>query len=504
MKRGLHHPSRNGATPPFEARLREWQLHRLRHYLQRQVAPFSAHYHELFRKSGFRPEQLRTADDLRRIPFTTKADFSARPDAVKRFILTPERSQLIRRPSVIARTLFSGRAAVARRLEREYRPLLMTSTTGRSAEPVPFFYTAHDLALLQQAGSEVMEVCEARREERMINLFPFAPHLAFWITHYAGTDYGVLVVSSGGGKTMGTEGNLRLISKLQPNVLIGMPTFLYHLFSTAIAEGVELPNLNKIVLGGEKAPEGMRRRLRAMAMELGAGVVDILSTYGFTEAKMAWAECPFPEDHPSAGYHLNPALGLFEIVDPESGEPVGEGEPGEIVFTPLAARGSVVIRYRTGDLISGGLVHESCPWCGRQVPRLVGSISRRSEVREMHLDKLKGTLVDFNALEHLLDDCAAVGTWQLELRKRHDDPLETDEIILHAERPEGGGEEEVRRELDRLFSARTEIHLNAIHFHSAAEMRDLQGVGRELKESRLVDHRPKTRKSVATTGGKAS
>jgi phenylacetate-CoA ligase len=243
-----------------------------------------------------------------------------------------------------------------------------------------------------------MQTAAAAKEMKMLNMFPFAPHLAFWIGHYSGTAFGTFMLSTGGGKTMGTDGNLRLIRKIKPDVIIGMPTFLYHLMTEALAEGVELPGLKKIVLGGEKAPLGMRRKLRALARQLGAGKVDVLRTYGFTESKLAWIECPFDEDAGSAGYHIHPDLAMIEIVDPKTGEPRGEGEPGEIVFTPLDARGSVVLRYRTGDCTDGGLFYEPCPFCGAVVPRLVGDISRVSEVRELRIDKLKGTLVDFNHL----------------------------------------------------------------------------------------------------------
>jgi phenylacetate-coenzyme A ligase PaaK-like adenylate-forming protein len=220
----------------------------------------------------------------------------------------------------------------------------------------------------------------------MLNMFPFAPHLAFWFTHYAGKEFGVFVLDSGGGKSMGTEGNIRLAVKIKPHVLNGIPTFLYHVLTEFVREGVKLPNVRKLVLGGEKAPAGMRAKLRSLAAELGSPEVDVLSTYGFTEAKLAWAECPFKEEDGSAGYHVHPDQAMIEIVDPDTGEPRGEGEPGEIVLTPLDARGSVVLRYRTGDLIDGGLVCGSCPRCGRNVPRLKGLISRRSEVREMRID----------------------------------------------------------------------------------------------------------------------
>jgi len=481
--------------PSHPRSLREWQFTRLRHYLRDTVLPFSAHYRRVFAEARLDPVRLRTPDDWARLPFTTKHDFlpgSDGSDPVRDFVLVPDRAILARRPSTVAKALLRGRAAVAEGFEREFRPLLLTSTTGRSAEPVPFLYTSHDIENLKLAGARVYELCGAEREMRMLNLFPFAPHLAFWFAHYGGAEFGTFVLGTGGGKVMGTEGNLRLLKKIKPDVLIGMPTFLYHVMQGAVTDGVALPNLRKIVLGGEKAPGGMRRKLRALAAQMGAEKIDVLRTYGFTEAKLAWTECPFHEDAGSAGYHIHPDLALIEIVDPKTGELRGEGEPGEIVFTPLAARGSVVLRYRTGDCIDGGLVHEPCPFCGRNVPRLVGEISRSSDVRAMQLGKLKGTLVDFNHLEHLLDNAEHVGTWQLELRKLHDDPLEVDEIILHVAKSDDCDDGRLRDLLDARFASETEIHPNGIEFHSAEELRRLQGVGTQLKEQRVVDHRPGT------------
>jgi phenylacetate-coenzyme A ligase PaaK-like adenylate-forming protein len=481
--------------PAHPQALRDWQLARLRTYLRDSVLPFSAHYRRLFEKERLDPALLRLPDYLRRIPFTTKLDFlpgHEGADPVRDFVLAPDRDVLARRFSTLAKALLHGRAAVADGFEREFRPLLLTSTTGRSADPIPFLYTAYDIENLKRGGARVYAVCGAKREMRMINLFPFAPHLAFWMAHYGGAEFGTFVVGTGGGKTLGTEGNLRLIRKIKPDVLIGMPTFLYHLLTQAVAENLALPNLKKIVLGGEKAPLGMRRKLRELAVQLGAGRIDVIRTYGFTEAKLAWAECPFHEDAGSSGYHIHPDLSLIEIVDPKTGEPRGEGESGEIVFTPLDARGSVVLRYRTGDCIDGGLFHEQCPYCGLRVPRLVGEISRSSEVRDLQLGKLKGTLVDFNHLEHVLDNAEHVASWQLELRKQHDDPLDLDELILHVAKSDDTEDAPLRAKLDAHFAGETEIHPNRIEFHTAGEMRRLHGFGTQLKEQRVVDNRPKT------------
>jgi phenylacetate-coenzyme A ligase PaaK-like adenylate-forming protein len=352
---------------------------------------------------------------------------------------------------------------------------------------------------LETAGRRLVEICAGRPEDRLLNTMPFAPHLAFWLAHYAGTAGGILTLSSGGGRVMGTDGNLRNLRKFKPDFLIGVPTFVYHLLHQAAEEGVHCENLRRIVLGGEKVSDGLRQKLRDLALELGAREVDVVATYGFTEAKLAWAECPFPHDQPSGGYHLYPDLGIVEIIDPGTGAPVPPGQPGEIVFTPLDARGSVVLRYRTGDVTDGGLTYEPCPHCGRSLPRLVGNISRRSEVRQMSFDKIKGTLVDFNELEHVLDDAPNIGAWQIELRKVNDDPLELDELILHVQKLNGADELQLGRELKDRCVSHLEIHPNRIVFHDTDEIRELQGVGRLIKEQKLVDHRPSAAPAVAAT-----
>ena len=115
----------------------------------------------------------------------------------------------------------------------------------------------------------------------------------------------------------------------------------------------------------------------------------------------------------------------------------------------------------------------------------------------MQLDKIKGTLVDFNQLEHVLDDAPNVGSWQLELRKLNNDPMELDELILHVHKLNGVDETKLCRELNNRFVERTEVHPNRIVFHDADEIRRLQGVGTQLKELKIIDNRPG--KSAATT-----
>jgi phenylacetate-CoA ligase len=477
-------------------------LHR---YLRDKVVPNSGYYRKLFEEHRIDIDQIRSVDDLRRIPFVSKVDLlvtEEHPDRSREFVLIPDPKKLARRPSIALRAMFRGRAAVKRELEREYRPIFLTSTTGRSAEPVPFLYSQYDLDNLALGGGRLVTVLGANHDFRIVNMFPFAPHLAFWLAHYASTDFNVFNISTGGGKVMGTDGNIRIAEKTNPDAIIGMPTFLYHVLTQALEDGKRFPRLSIVILGGEKVPLGMRRKLADLVSQLGGkNDVAVVATYGFTEAKMAWGECPHSLDQESSGYHLSHDLGIMEIIDPESGEPVGDNEPGEIVYTPLDSRGSVVLRYQTGDFIDGGLTYEPCPYCHRLVPRLVGRISRQSDVRELNLGKIKGTLVDFNELENVLDDIPDVGAWQLELRKVNDDPLDLDELILHVEKCKRGDDTEFRKTLEQCIADHSELRPNDVIFYSAREMRKRQGVGEEIKEKRFVDNRPTNDKTPPPRNG---
>ncbi|MEM6821002.1 MAG: AMP-binding protein [Verrucomicrobiota bacterium] len=479
-----------------------YQSKRLQRYIRDVVYPYCPYYRNLFDNHSLRPSDIQTVEDLAKIPFTDKHDLANTEEAPQRtreFVIQPNPKQLSSKPSTIVSAVLRGKKKTKERLSYEFRPVFMTSTTGRSADPVPFAYTKYDMDRLSVAGRRIMEIANGTEEMKMLNAFPYAPHLGFWQAHYAGLAIGALMVSSGGGKVMGTEGNIRMLKKLQPEVLIGVPTFLYHLLNQAVEEGIQSTQLKRIVLGGEKVETGIRRKLRELATRLGSKVPDVISTYGFTEAKVALIEPPFPHDKESSGYQVYPDMGIVEVVDPDTGEVLPLNTPGEIVYTPIDARGTIVVRYRTGDIIDGGLTYEPCPYSGSMAPRLFGRIHRRSNVKELDFGKIKGTLVDFNQLEHVLENIDHVGAWQIELRKHNNDPLDLDEVILHIER-KGGEETELTREIERRFVAQTELRPNQIEFHSSREMRKRQGVGKEIKEIKILDNRAKA--TLTATGSR--
>ena len=473
---------------------RELQGRQLHQFLRDCVLPFSSHYKRVFAAQGLSADDFRSVDDLRKLPFSSKQDLLPTPENPRRsldFALIPDAKVLSKRPSVIARALLGGRARVKDELDREWRPTFMTATTGRSTDSVSFLYTQHDLNNLSVGGGRIVEIARVTREERMLNMFPFAPHLAFWCMHYASMNRNTFALSTGGGKCMGTEGNIKAILKLKPHVLVAMPTFIYHVLQQAIDENARIEGVRLICLGGEKVPDGMRRKLSAMCAQLGSPNVEVIATYGFTEAKLAFTECPFTPGQPPPGYHVYPDMGIVEVVNPDTGEPVPDGVGGEIVWTPINARGTVVLRYRTGDQIENGITWSACPCCGRKMPRLMGRISRVSDFRAMRFQKVKGTIVDFNELEHALDDVGGLGAWQIELRKAHDDPMDLDEIVLHVVKMDDVAQATLDRTLRELLQANFELRPNRIEFHTGDEMKVLHQVGVALKEQKVVDHRPK-------------
>ncbi|HKE00169.1 MAG TPA: AMP-binding protein, partial [Planctomycetota bacterium] len=467
--------------------------------LFRDRLPYSPYYRALLAKERIATDRVRGVDDLRRLPFTTKRDLlptAEEPERYRSFILQPDetllRAHLPLRDKLrlLEERILHGADAARRSILREYYPVFLTFTTGRSAAPVPFVYTQHDLDMLQVSGLRMIDVMGLPQQTRTVNLFPYAPHLAFWQVTMAGFAAGQLILGTGGGKVLGTAGNVNAILRMKANALIGVPGFVYHVLRHGLACGARMPELRSIVLGAEKISREFKEKTVALAAELGASNVSVFGTYGSTELRMAFAECPTAPEH-SSGYHSSPDLVLLECVDPTTGEPSKPGEDGELVITPLQGTGSVVVRYRTGDLLRGGLHLEPCPHCRRTVPRIPSRIDRISELAELRATKVKGTLVNLADFAQALSGMREVDEWQVEIRKRGDDPFEVDELALYVAPHDGVDRDILSDRIRGKLLAATEISPNEIVFLTLEQLLSRLGMETEMKERRFVDRRPK-------------
>ncbi|MCR9248617.1 MAG: AMP-binding protein [bacterium] len=480
------------------AEQRRLQDHLLGRYVREYLYPFSPYYRRLFDDNGVRPEQIRTVDDLRRIPLTQKLDLLATPEdpqRFKQFILQPDPATikaawpLRKKLPLLWQKWTQGAAAVRRTVQREFSPCFMTFTTGRSADPVPFFYSPHDIQNLHDTGARLVDVMRLPSDYRIANVFPYAPHLAFWQVFFAGQETGMMALSTGGGKVMGSTGDLRAITRLRADALIGVPGYVYHLLRKAVSDGLDLSSIRCVVLGAERVPPGLKDKISQLLRQAGAGEVRVFGTYGFTEARMAFAECP-TRDNEYTGYHLYPDLAIFEVIDPATGEVLPDGEDGELVFTPLRARASTVFRYRTGDRVRGGIQWDPCPHCGRTVPRISSDLTRESSLKDLQLLKVKGTLVNLEDCAMLLSDMKEVEEWQIELRKKDDDPLEVDELVVHLALKDGCLKEPTAEQVRTAFKSRLEVSPNHFEFLGLDAMLQKIGMETEMKEKRFVDARP--------------
>jgi phenylacetate-CoA ligase len=483
----------------------DWHAERgamLHRFINEQLYPYSPFYRRLFDDHHIDPRSIKTVEDLRRIPFTTKKDIAPTPEQPARhldLVLQPDivklrkyapKSKLLR---LLWTRMLHGDAAATEEVRREYGPVHVIFTTGRTALPTQFVYSTVDWTRLHLIGKRIGEVGGIHPEVRTLNVFPFAPHLAFWQAFAVGQGVPTLFVHTGGGKVMGTAGNIMAMARLQPDVIIGIPGFVYHMLRQAAHEGVKLTKLKKIALGGERVPIGLRVRLGEICAEMGAPDIRVQSVLGFTEARQCWAECTPPDLETSYGFHTYPDLDIFECVDPETGEPVGPGERGELVYTTLEGRGSCVLRYKGGDIAEGGIVFDPCPGCGRIVPRISTTLSRRSDIGEFQLTKIRGTLVDLNNFLPCMSSIEEVVEWQVVVRKKDGDPLGLDEIVLYVALADGVDVEATKRKITGKLISEVEIAPNVIEVLPVAQLTENLGLDTQMKELRIRDLRSQAR-----------
>lgn len=480
--------------------IREYQNKKLSSFIRSYVYPFSPHYQKLFDQHKIDPKTIRTVDDLKRIPFTSKQDLHAtsdQPEKFRDFILQPDKDKIRKhwpapKSGLLAlNSLLRGKEYVQDQLAREFRPSFMTFTTGTTGNPISFLYSRHDIDNLHTSGSRMLNLFDIEGSDRIVNMFPYAPHLAIWQVIFGGIESNVLIMSTGGGKAMGTDGNLRVLLKMKPAVLVGVPSYVYHVLREARDRGYKMDFIKKVVLGAARLGEGFKKKLAELLKEMGAENISIFGTYGFTEARCAWAECP-TDTHISTGYHLYPDKEIFEIIDPQSGEVKGEGEDGEIVYTSIDARGSVVLRYRTGDFVKGGLTYEPCPHCKRHVPRISSDIIRLSDVKDLKLSKIKGSLVNLNHFTAVLSEIESIDEWQIEIRKKNNDPCDLDQVVIYACPASNCDRKILEEEIRKKMLLFTEITPNEVCFLELQEMVNKLALETANKAKRIVDTRPKS------------
>lgn len=304
--------------------LNKIQLERLRASVQR-VYDHSRIYRERMDEAGLKPSDIRTLDDVRKLPFTMKKD--------------------------LRDTYPFGMFCVP--MEDVVRLHASSGTTGKQ---IVVGYTRHDLDVWSDCICRQFAAVGVDEHDFLQMSFGYGLFTGGFGVHGGAEKAGVTVVPMSTGNT---ERQLALMQDFGTTVLCCTPSYAMFLAESAEAAGiVDNLKLRVGIFGAEPWTEEMRRQIEEK-MHLKA--YDI---YGLTEVMGPGVafECSC-----QAGMHVNEDHFLVEVLDPDTLEPVPDGTPGELVFTTLSKEAFPVIRYRTRDI--GTITHEKCA-CGRTFVRM--------------------------------------------------------------------------------------------------------------------------------------
>lgn len=352
--------------------------------LQRQLGYLHAHspyYKRLFQEQGIDVASVKTLEDLRQLPITTKDQLQQHNDD---FICVP-------------------RHAIA-----DY-----VTTSGTLGKPVTFVLTVEDLERL--AYNEAVSLLNAEGTVNDVYQLMCTMDKRFMagLAYYMGAQkIGAGTIRVGAGEP---ELQWDSILRFKPTAIVAVPSFLLKLIEYAEANGIDYKNtsVTKAICIGEPI-----RNADLSWNTLGKRITDawdiqLFSTYASTEMGTAFTECTH-----GLGGHQIPELIIVELLD-ENNQPTPAGEPGEVTFTTLGVEGMPLLRFKTGDICHQ--YTEPCA-CGRTSMRLGPVIGRRQQ-----MIKYKGTTLYPETIFNALNDLRQVENYVVEVATNE---LGNDDIIL--------------------------------------------------------------------------
>jgi phenylacetate-CoA ligase len=377
-------------TLPQE-KLRELQLKKFQRIFKWAYdnSPF---YHNLYRDAGIEPGDIRTLDDIRKVPKVKKADLRA----------------------IQGKEPYPYGSILAVPLEQvtEYR-----QTSGTTGQPVYHPETWQDWEWSAESWAYILYAHTFRDYDRVYLPFGYSMFIAFWAGHYAAEKIGCEVVPGG---VLDTEARILKIRELKATALMATPTYVLGMADTArnklgIDPAKDL-NIRKISVAGEPGGSIPATRKR-MEEAWGAKVYD---STGATEIGHWGYEC-----EAQCGLHTNDAFHLVEIEDIDTGEAITEpGRRGSMVVSTFDRLAHPCIRFDSKDVIEWSPV-EKCE-CGRTFRLLHGGIIGRAD----DIKKVKGVLLAPGAIEEVVRAIPQLGDeYEVEVTKKGD----TDNITLKIE-----------------------------------------------------------------------
>ena len=244
-------------------------------------------------------------------------------------------------------------------------------TSGITGSPSTVMYTERDLRRIAYNEALSFAACGVTRKDVAMLTCTMDRCFVAGLAYQMGLrQLGVAVIRNGASTL---RSHLDLIATLKPTLLVGVPTFLKKLALFHQENGIDpaSTSVRKLVCIGEPL-----RDADLSALDLGSCLealwkADAHATYATSETCATFCECEERQ-----GGHLHPELAIVEIID-SNGRRLPDGEPGEVVVTPLQVEGMPLVRFKTGDF--SFLIREPCR-CGRITPRLGPILGRNSQM----------------------------------------------------------------------------------------------------------------------------
>ena len=437
------------------AQIEQLQGDRLRKMLA-LCARGHAYYRRRWAERALDIAAIRGVEDLEQLPLTAKHDLMADPQAFR--LSVPD---LPLHERVLWEVIY---------------------TAGSTAEPTPVYNTTHDYHAYLFQSRRVAEISGILETDVIANLFPLtqAPMGAFLRSVTNAYAAGATICAALPGAGHGSFGvhrpldyAVRTVELHRATILWGVPSFLRRVVLRALELQADFTHVRMCAISGEASTPGMREELRRGLRALNARGAVVFDRYGSTELG-AFAQCA----EEGAWHNPAPEIQYHEIVDPETGRRLPNGERGMLALTHLDRRGTVLIRFLVGDMVS--MTHSACPACGRTGDRLVGPVVRGSD-----LLKIKGMLVNPAVLLEALGAIYQVDEFQVVIGPQDPaDPHSMDEMVVRiACQP--AHRERLSQEVMAKAVAAVRVR-PLVEFVAAAEIYD---PGRQAKAVRLVDRR---------------
>jgi len=260
-------------------------------------------------------------------------------------------------------------------------------TSGSGGRPMRWLDTAESWLWFQRCWRIIFDAAGVTADDRICFAFSFGPFVGFWAAFAGANSLGALCIPAGG---LSTVARLRMILDNSATVVCCTPTYALHMAQVAAEQKLDLAgsSVRALIVAGEPGGSILSTRKR-IESAWGARVYDHT---GMTEIGALAFEC---EPRPGEGVHVIESEFIPEVINPQTLQPVKEGDPGELVLTNLGRWGSPLIRYRTGDRVL--LTRAQCA-CGSNFARLEGGILGR--IDEMFI--VRGNNIFPSAVEAVL------------------------------------------------------------------------------------------------------